>query len=121
MANEINIQAQLTVSLGGATINGAASKSITIAGTGLQATVQNIGTTTEALSFTDMDDIGYLYLKNQDATNFIMVGLVSPVSAGNAFLTLLPGEFALVPTRQETIYAIADTAACDLQVVACEK
>jgi hypothetical protein len=118
----VNITASLQIAGSGLNLQaGGRTKSITASGLGNQVTTQSVGTSTEQLVLTDIDDLGYLYVENLDATNFVMVGLVSPVSSSNAFTTLLPGEFCLVPTRQETIYAIADTAACNLLVAAAEK
>lgn len=120
MANEITISAALSVNKTGMSLSGLGSLSITQSETGNSSTIQNIGTSTEQLVFTDIDNIGYVFLKNLDDTNYIEIGLITAVSSANAFLTLLPGEFALVPTRQETIYAKANTAACNLLIVAAE-
>lgn len=122
MADEISIIAQLSINKPPFTFTGGGrTKLISQSGTGNQGSTQTIGTTTEAIALTDIDDLGYIYVENIDATNFVMIGLVTPVSASNAFAHLLPGEFCLVPTRQETIYAIADTSACNCVVAAAER
>lgn len=118
MADEIQIATSLSVNVNGTQISGSTSKSITMAGTLKSGTTQAVGTTTEALDFGDISNIGYVYLKNNDATNFVMVGITSPVSSSNAMITLLAGESAAFPTRLETIYAIADTASCNVEVIA---
>lgn len=59
---------------------------------------------------------GWAYFKNHDASNFITIGgqtggtLVSTIK-------LLPGEFVVVrlALAANAIYAISDTAACDLE------
>ena len=120
MANEISFTASLSISKGGVNISGSGSATVTMAGNNLLGTVQNIGAATEAIAIGDMTTPGYLWVKNLDATNFIQIGLTNPVNAGNAMVKLLPGEFALMPTRQTAIYALADTAPCDLEVVIVE-
>jgi len=118
MANEIQMTASLIVNKDGTALNGTASKVVDMSGSAKIASTQNIGTTTEALAIGDITNMGYLYVKNLDSTNFVLIGLTSPVQASNAMVHLKPGEFALIPTRQETIYAIADTAACNIDIVA---
>jgi hypothetical protein len=120
MAQEINFHASLTVSKGGLTVGASATKSVDMAGTDFEGTIQSIGTTTEAITFGDVTTPGYLFLLNTDPTNFVQIGLTSPVSAGNAIAKLLPGEFCFIPTRQSTIYALADTGAVELQKVLTE-
>lgn len=120
MASEITFSGSLSMVKTGLTISGTGSVVATLAGNTGIGTVQNIGTSTEAIAMGDVATPGYLFLKNQDATNYIQIGLTNPVSAGDAFLTLLAGEFAIVPTRQTSIYAIAVGGACDLQVVLTE-
>lgn len=117
MAKTINLSARLQVvsTEGVILIDATSSKSITQAETGSQLIEQSIGTSTEALTFTDIDNVGYLYIQNIDPTNFVQISAATPVSDVNALVTLLPGEFALIPTRLETIYAKADTAACVLR------
>lgn len=120
MSNTISLSISASVALsGGGAITGSGSNSITQSGTDNIGNVQNIGTTTEALVLGDVTTIGYLFVKNLDATNYVEFDLNTPV-AGTAFAKLLPGESMLVPTRQTTIYGKANTAACDCLVVAYE-
>ena len=121
----ITLNGTLQVSIGaagGAVVGVATPAAINQVGTNSIGNVQNIGTTTEAIVLGDVTTIGYLMLINLDATNFVSVGLATPVTTGpgNAFAKLLPGEFCIIPTRQTVIYALADTAACDVFVVAIE-
>lgn len=120
MANEITISAQLTVTKSGQTVSGSANLPITMAGDQMFSNVQEIGLTTEQVSLGEIATPGYIWLKNQDDTNFVEIDLATPVTAGSAFCKLLPGECALIPTRQTTIYALADTATVNLAVVAVE-
>ena len=118
MANEIQISASLNISKNGATFTGTGTINVTQSGNPSIANLQAVGTTTEALSIGDITAVGYVFLKNIDATNFVQVGLATPVTDADAMITLLPGEFALFPTRLETIYAKANTASCNVLVVA---
>lgn len=120
MASELQLTATLNFAKAGITIIANNSVTITQSGSKSLSDTQNIGTTTEAVTMIDVSTPGYFFFKNLDATNFIMIGLTTAVTSGNAFLKLLPGEFAICPCRQTTIYAIADTAACNLQVVIIE-
>lgn len=119
MANEISITVAFSVNKDGTSISSAVSKQVTMSGSAKIANVQSIGTSSEALQIGDITDLGYLFLQNLDATNFIQLSLTTPVTAGNAFIKLLPGEPAFVPCRNETIYALADTGSCLLEVSAC--
>lgn len=121
----ITLNGSLQVSIGtagGAISSVASPAAITQVGTNSIGNVQNIGTTTEQIIYGDVTTIGYLMIQNLDATNFVSIGLATPVTTGpgNAFAKLLPGEFLIIPTRQTTVYALADTAACDVMVTAVE-
>lgn len=120
MANEITLNAGATCTKSGVSISASASASISQSGAQNISNVQIIGATTEAITLGDVATIGYLFVKNLDATNFVTIGLATPVTSGDASIHLLPGEFALIPTRQATWYALADTAPVNLQVVAFE-
>lgn len=119
MANEILTRATLNVTKNNAAISMDGTKQMDMAGNTFIGNVQTVGLTTEALLLGDVSSMGYLFLKNLDATNFCMFSLVSPAASGGAFCTLKAGEFAVIPTRQTTIYAIADTAPVNVQVGAC--
>jgi hypothetical protein len=119
MANEIQISASLAVSRSGATFTGVGSSTITQAGTPSIANTQVIdNVTTEALLIGDVTAVGYLFVKNLDASNYVELSLATPVLPAAAFVTLLPGECALIPTRLEVIYAKANSAPVNLLVVA---
>jgi hypothetical protein len=120
MANEISLVAALMLVKSGIQIGASKSKVISQSGTGNQGSVQNIGTVSELIVLTDIDALGYVMLVNLDETNYVQVGLTNPVSDADAVFHLLPGEFAVFPTRQEAWYAKANTAAVNLQVIALE-
>ena len=81
--------------------------------------VQNVGTSAEAVTLTDLDTAGYAFFKNMDGTNFVEIALDSAVST-QVFAKLYPGQFALIPLKTTTIYAKFDTGAGNLLVSACE-
>lgn len=119
MANETQLTGTLSNTKSGVTMTGTVALSITQSGTNSISSIQNIGTTTEALVLGDVTTIGYLMVKNLDATNYVELDLNTPV-AGTAFCKILPGEACIIPTRQTTIYGKANTAACDCLVMAIE-
>ncbi len=81
--------------------------------------VQAIGTAAEAISFVDVSNAGFVLFKNLDTTNYVEIGLDSAVTA-QVFLKLLAGEFSLIKAKTLTMYAKANTGACNLLVVAVE-
>ncbi|SRR6266540_1987580 len=118
MANEINIQAILTVQRFTPALQGAGNKDITQTGTHGITNVQNVGTAAELLTFVDVATLGYLFVKNLDATNYMQLALDSGFA--QIFAKIRPGEFCLLPANQNTVYAKANTAAVDVMVVAAE-
>ncbi len=121
MANEISISASLTCTKSSVTVaSGGQSKSVDLAGDQMLANVQIVGTSAEAIQMADVTVGGYMFIRNMDATNFVQLALDSAV-ATQIFAKLKPGEFALFrPPTGATIYAKADTANCNCQVVAVE-
>lgn len=90
-----------------------------LAGTQAISNVQNVGTGWEAILIGDLSRIDLLAVRNADNTNFIQLATANDGSG--IFAKLTPGRFAFVPVDSgATVYAKADTAACDLQVVAVE-
>ncbi len=124
MANEIVITDTLTINKDGTTINGSATQQETLAGVGKFTNVQNIGTSTEPIVFpADLitEGVGHLWLKNLDDTNYVQVGLNTPVT--QIFARLKPGQTLHIPTDNAPtvdpgIYVKANTSACNIQIVA---
>lgn len=80
---------------------------------GGQPGVLNIGTSEETVTFTDITP-GWSILTNLDSTNFVDLGF----STGVYGLTLPAGAQCVVKFKSGmTLYAKADTAAVDLQIV----
>lgn len=77
-------------------------------------TKQNIGITEEAINLAEVTSPGWAIFINRDPTNFIELRVAT---AGAKFAKLKPGEFALLRlgSGAQVPYAIADTAACQLQ------
>ena len=116
MANEGSIVTTVTGTYGGTTVTGSLTKSITIAAPyTLFSQTQNIGTTTEAIEVPA--DVSFIWLKNTDATNFCLIDFATPA----ALMKLKAGEsmvFRPTDSSAPVIYALADTAAINLQIVA---
>ena len=119
MANEIYVSVSAQASKGGAAVNNSGSQTATMSGDQMVTSVQSVGTSAEALVFGDVTTIGYVLLKNLDATNFVEIALDSGVST-QKFAKLLAGGVALFPASTATIYAKADTGAVNLLVQAIE-
>ena len=115
MANEISVSASLSVSKGGASISATGTVSFTMSGDQMLSNVQIIGTAAEAITVGDVATIGYVFLKNMDATNFVEVALDSGVST-QKIAKILAGGIALFPASTATLYAKADTANVNLLV-----
>jgi len=121
MANEITLSASLQIVKNGSSTSGTlAGKSITQAGDQSIGNDQIIGTSSEVVTVGDVSTIGYLYFKNNDSTNFVAFDIVNPCVAAAAPVHLLPGEAAVIPTRQSAWYGIADTSPCNCRIVAIE-
>lgn len=112
MANEISISGGLTHNRNGS-ISKSHSVQITQSGTDYVLQTQNIGTSAELIDKGDIGTVGYMYVRNLDATNYVELALDS--GATQIFAKLLPGEFCVIPTRQQ-VYGRANTSACDCEV-----
>jgi hypothetical protein len=119
MANEITATASLAVSKNGASIGNSVGATVTLSGNAFFSNVQAIGTAAEAVDVQDLGSANYALFKNLDATNYVELALDSGVSTA-VFAKILAGGVALVPLKTTTIYAKANTAACNLLVSAVE-
>lgn len=87
------------------------------AGTKRSEIIQNVGTSEEALKLGDVTSPGYCLMKNLDDTNFVSV---RPASGAADLIKLEAGDVALFRLQATAPFVIADTAACDVQVMLLE-
>jgi hypothetical protein len=115
MADEIQLAMAINISKDFYVCNINKSWTLDLNTAGEGGGIQIIGTSEEAVDFGDVATLGYLYLVNLDATNFITFG---PDSGGMVEMgKLLPGEAALVRLKPGiTVMAKADTANCNVLV-----
>lgn len=75
---------------------------------------QSIGITEEAIVLGEVTSPAWAMFINRDETNFINLKVAT---SGAIFAKLLPGKFALLPlgSGAQAPFAIADTAACQLE------
>jgi hypothetical protein len=119
MANEINFNANLQVSKGGATLNTQpAAASLTMAGANVLYQTQSVPTAGAALNLGLLTGTPKkLMLRNLDAANNITIYGDAGFTQVHDILT--PGDFVL-RSPGAALYAKATTAACLLEVRGCE-
>ena len=120
MANEIQMQAKLYASKGGAYLpNVPYNVTANMSGTDMASQTLSIGTTEESLALgTDVTLPAHVCIANLDSTNYVQIGF----STGDYVVRINPGAAALLPYVESgtTIYAKANTASVTVQVTACE-
>lgn len=115
MADElsVNIQARLSLSPLLEMIT-PGQITVDVAATGLAAGIQNIGTSEETITTTEVGTLGWAFFQNLDSTNFVKIGADSGGSLV-PFVKLKAGEYCILRLMTGiTIKAQADTAACEL-------
>jgi hypothetical protein len=117
MADEVTLTAKLSVSNGNYADSAAQNRNtVDQANIGGIHGVQNIGTTYEAIALGEVSTEGYAFFRNLDTTNFVQLGIDGGASL-TPFIRLNAGETALFRIDAgATLYALADTAAVDLEV-----
>jgi hypothetical protein len=121
MANEINIQAMLTLNRSNVGMCGSGAKDINQTGANGILNVQSIPTGGAQLSLgnVSLTSGGYLFVKNLDSTNYVDLALDG--SYTQIFSRVKAGEFSLFPAKPaQNYYARANTAAVYVQVGAAE-
>lgn len=116
MANEITISSTLRYSKSPTSASLTASSQFSQVGTKFESGIQTIGTTEEALQKGDVGTIGYVAIRNTDATNYVEVGSTTGVYS----IKLLPGKGCVVPWNASTVLIKANTAACDVEYLIIE-
>lgn len=122
MANEITMTAKISFDKG--LVVGVSrdetDKQVDVAGTRYTQIVQEIGTSEEVIALGDVPSasIGYCHMKNLDATNFVEV---RPALGAADLMKLKPGESAVFRFTLSVVPAmIADTGACDVEILIIE-
>lgn len=115
MANELSLTISLSEVKNNITTERSFSDQFDVAGDALISAVQNIGTADETLSLGDVSAIGFIFLRNADATNYVEIGYTS----GTYFGKLLAGEYCVLRAGAglTAIHAKANTAAINLDYV----
>jgi hypothetical protein len=119
MANEITVTSGIRVTNGNSSFAQAAkTKSFDQAAIGGPTPgAISVGTSEESTAFPELTTEGWLYMQNNDATNYVQWGFSTGVYGGR----LKAGESALF--RMEpglTLYLKANTAACNVLVAGFE-
>src|SRR5690606_32079954 len=97
-----------------------AALDVDVSGDQLLVTIQNIGTSEEAIGLGSLNTsgLGWCWLKNLDDTNYVEI---RGESGGADLIRLNAGEAALFRLAADaTPYGIANTAACDLAIAIIE-
>lgn len=115
MANELSISITHGYTKGNASLpSRTVATNVTVTGTVFVDSLQSIGTSEETIALGEVATplVGYLYLRNCDATNFVEVG-----NATGAYqIKLKAGQQACLPLDSwDGIYAKANTGAVLLQ------
>lgn len=120
MANTIRLQSTLTYKNSGGTVSLGGDFTVTQSGTHFTAEVQDIGITAEALDVgADIGTIGFLLIKNLDATNYVEIG--SDNAVANNVALILPGQAVPIkPKSGVTLYGKANTAPVQVEFLAIE-
>ena len=119
MANEGYFSISLKAAKNGAKVDYTLADRFDVAGTQMQQITQNIGTTAELISFGEISGAPQLALiVNLDATNYVEIGGDSGLTV---FKIKIPaGKFAFITPSSATMYAKANTAACNILPIAIE-
>lgn len=112
MSAELLLQLSAKFVKGGANFSAElASTYFDVAGDAPNKEVQTIGITDEVLNLGDISTIGFVFVKNLDATNAITIG-----SDGTLYpIKLKPGEANLFRWNAAAIHAKALVAPCKLE------
>ena len=129
MANELEITGILKFSKGGVKQELSLNHRLDISGSKVVELVQSIPTDKTPINFGDIavTDLGYVIIENLDDTNFVTVRSIK-ANDDSAFIRILPNSFAgpfmFNKAEFETAddgtkpYALADTASCNIRVIA---
>lgn len=115
MANEITVSAGIRILNGNSSFSQPSkSKSFTQSAIGGPSPgAISVGTAEESTTFPELTTEGWLFMQNNDATNYVQWGFSTGVYGGR----LKAGEYALFRMEPAlTLYLKANTAACNVLV-----
>ena len=116
MANEINVSLSLRYANSPTSASMTSSFIADQAGSKYEAGVQTVGLTEENLAKNDVGTIGYIAVRNTDATNYVELGS----STGVYSVKLRAGESCFIPWEGSQVIAKANTATCDCEYLIIE-
>lgn len=118
MANELTLAASLKFVKGTTNVSFAKSGiQLDVSGKNYTHKTQSIGTSEEAVDLGDVATPGYILIYNKDATNYVSVR----AGTGEANLVKVPpGGIGLFHCEASAPYAIANTAAVDIEYLLVE-
>jgi hypothetical protein len=113
MSQELSVALQVTESKNTVSYSKNFNATVDVSGNTPLANIQSIGTSDGTLDIGGIGTLGYLVLKNLDATNYLEIGYTS----GTYFAKLKPGESCVFRAGSglTAIHAKANTAACLLE------
>lgn len=131
MANEITVLSNLTHSAGGSTVTSATTSDVVNDDSTTKRhslIVQDVGfSASEAASMGDVNTAKqyWVRLRNLDATNYVLVYVTSggsdvEIGRMNPGETWGPCRMKAVAASNPTLKVKADTAACQVEVIACQ-
>ena len=116
MANEVTVSATLKYAKAKVSNSLSTSYSATQTGDKYEAGVQIIGTTEEQLAKNDIGTIGFVAVRNMDATNYVQLG----AATGAYSVKLLAGEGCVLPFRAANVFILANTAPVEVEYLLVE-
>lgn len=118
MADELTISLSMDFTKSGVNVSiSKAGLTIDVSGSKYTRLVQNVGTSEEALDIGDIGTAGYCFIRNLDPTNYVSL---RPGSGTANFIKLKAGEAALFRLALNGPYAIANSSACNVEIVIIE-
>ena len=120
MANELTVTGSLAYAKGNiASVSMAKSgKQFSVSGSNYERGTQVITTSSpQAISLGSVGTTGWFFIQNNDATNYVTI---YDATSGNAFLKLLPGEFALGRFAAAAPAAQSNTASVTIEYMIVE-
>lgn len=114
MADELSINLTLSYSKGGDSVRISDTWKEDISGDGHIDNVQNIGTSEESVTLGDISTPGYVFIENLDSTNYVEIAATTTEYC----VKLGAGQMCLFPLDGTTLFAKANTAACNVRFLA---